>query len=90
MLSVVNLVPSWGMSVEYIVLDCLRDELDATAGWRHNVKMKSGESLVDRHWNTYQSQRKNILAGDGLDNVSVAHYVRSYTKYIKGLHWLLK
>ncbi len=52
--------------VRYIVLDRPLEEKLQTAGWRAEVP-----GLIERHHQTFQSQLKDILRGDGLPNVEV-------------------
>lgn len=68
-LSLVALCPP-GTRAEYTVIDRpLVDKL-ATAGWRASVIVK-GVPLVEAHHDRMRSSLKDILAGDGLPNVSV-------------------
>ena len=68
-LAFVSLVPP-GTRVEYVVIDRpLLDKL-STAGWRAGVMVK-GKELIVAHHERFQSSLKDILAGDGLPNVSV-------------------
>lgn len=68
-LAFVSLVPP-GSGVEYVVVDRpLLDKL-STAGWRAGVMVK-GKELVVAHHERFQSTLKDVLAGDGLPNVSV-------------------
>lgn len=65
----VILVPA-GSIVEYVVIDRpLLDKL-RDSGWRAGVMVK-GKSLVEAHHERFQSTLKDVLAGDGLPNVSV-------------------
>jgi hypothetical protein len=41
------------------------------AGWRANVTMRDGATLIEAHEQRFQSQLKDILRGDGLSNVTV-------------------
>lgn len=68
-LAFVSLVPS-GTQVEYVVVDRpLLDKL-RDAGWRSGVMVK-GKELIVAHHERFQSSLKDVLAGDGLPNVSV-------------------
>lgn len=68
-LAFVSLVPS-DTQVEYVVVDRpLLDKL-STAGWRAGVMVK-GKELIVAHHERFQSALKDVLAGDGLPNVSV-------------------
>lgn len=42
-------------------------------GWRNEVRIK-GETLIERHENIFQSNLKDILAGDGDNRVTVQRY----------------
>lgn len=61
-----TLVPATNL-VRYVVID--RDECDKRrdAGWRDHV----GFDLIAKHEQTFRSQIADILAGDGLPNVTV-------------------
>lgn len=59
-----------GMPVAYIVIDRPLSAKKADGGWRNGV-MIDGVSLIDRHDQQFRSQAKDILAGDGLPNVTV-------------------
>jgi predicted kinase len=62
-MSAAQLVPATN-PVRYVVIDRPLEEKIATRGWRP-------ESLVRKHHQHMQSQIKDILAGDGLPNVTV-------------------
>lgn len=68
-LAFVSLVPA-GTCVEYVVVDRPLLEKLRDAGWRSGVMVK-GRPLVEAHHDRFQSSLKDILAGDGLPNVSV-------------------
>jgi predicted kinase len=55
-----------GGQVRYVVLDRPMEEKVRDAGWRASVP-----HLLERHANTFGSQIKDILKGDGLRNVEV-------------------
>lgn len=71
-MAVAALAPEGG-AVRYIVLDRPMEEKRRDAGWRAEVKDKDGQpfDLIAKHAATFNSQIKDILAGDGLPNVSV-------------------
>lgn len=62
-MSAAQLVPATNPA-RYVVIDRPLEEKIATRGWR-------SESLVRKHHQHMQSQIKDILAGDGLPNVTV-------------------
>ena len=68
-LAFVSLVPV-GTRVEYVVIDRPLLEKLRDAGWRAGVMVK-GKELIVAHHERFQSSLKDILAGDGLPNVSV-------------------
>lgn len=57
--------------VNYHVIDRPLEEKIHTGGWRNNV-----DGLIERHHHTMQQNLKDILNGDGYENVSVADYRR--------------
>lgn len=61
-----------GASVRYFVCDRPMDEKKRDAGWRAEV-----EGLLERHDQTFRSQIKDIMAGDGLPHVSVVDLRRA-------------
>lgn len=60
-----------GALMEYVVIDRPLEEKIATGGWRNNVIFKGDVTLVEKHHKTFQSQLKDILAGDHKDYVVV-------------------
>lgn len=56
-----------GGPVRYIVIDRPMDEKKRDGEWRN----KLGFDLLKKHADTFQSQLKDILSGDGLPNVEV-------------------
>jgi len=56
-----------GSPVRYIVVDRPMDEKRATGGWRLSLPF----DLLAKHDQTFRSQIKEILRGDGLPNVTV-------------------
>lgn len=68
-LAFVSLVPP-GTQVEYVVVDRPLLEKLRDAGWRAGVMVK-GKKLIVAHHERFQSTLKDVLAGDGLPNVSV-------------------
>jgi predicted kinase len=56
--------------VRYVVVDRPLSLKKLSAGWRADVMMKGG-SLIDVHAQTFAAQLKDILACDGLPNVTV-------------------
>lgn len=71
-MAVAALAPAEG-PVRYIVIDRPMEEKRRDAGWRAEVKDKDGQpfDLIAKHHQTFQSQLKDILAGDNLSNVEV-------------------
>lgn len=69
-LACVALAPA-GVGVQYVVCNRPVVNKHANAGRRAGVVMADGRSLIDAHEQTFQSQLKDILAGDGLPNVTV-------------------
>ncbi len=71
-MSVAALAPEGG-KVRYIVIDRPMEDKYRDAGWRAEVKDKDGQpfDLIARHDQTFRSQIKDILAGDGLPNVEL-------------------
>lgn len=60
---VLSLVPR-GINVKYVVIERPLEHKLKTKGWRP-------ESLVRKHHNTFKSNRKAIMNGDGFSNVTV-------------------
>jgi len=62
-----SLAPEGG-AVRYIVIDRPMDEKYRDAGWRAEIKDKDGQpfDLIAKHAQTFASQAKDIIAGDGL------------------------
>ncbi len=60
-------------SIRYIVIDRSMDEKRRDAGWRAEIKGSDGEpfDLIAKHDQTFRSNLRDILAGDGLPNVTV-------------------
>lgn len=67
--NLVALAPK-GTKVEYIVIDRPLPEKITTGGWR-NFIIKDGETLVQRHHQSFQNALPHILRGDDLPNVVV-------------------
>lgn len=59
-----------GVGVRYVVCDRPMAQKVKDAGWRNDVLVK-GVPLLEAHQQRFQSQLKDILAGDGLPNVTV-------------------
>lgn len=53
--------------IRYIVIDRPLAEKQASGGWRNNLSI----DLIGKHHESFQSQLKDILKGDGLPNVEV-------------------
>ena len=63
------LVPK-DVPVRYVVINRpLKDKIE-TGGWRNSVSVK-GKTLIEYHDQVFNSNKKDILAGDGLPNVTV-------------------
>ena len=60
-------------NVRYIVIDRPIEAKRLTAGWRSDLRGADGEpfDLIAKHDQTFRSNLKDILAGDGLPNVEV-------------------
>lgn len=56
--------------IEYYVIDRPMAEKMRDAGWRAGIQI-NGVSLIERHHNTFQSNLKDILNGDGDPRVTV-------------------
>ena len=56
-----------GNPVRYIVLDTPEAAVRAQGGWRNELDF----DLIGKHFQTFNSQKKDILKGDGLPNVDV-------------------
>lgn len=57
-----------GTRVRYVVIERGMEARKRDAGWRDEVP-----GLMERHDQTFRSQREEILAGDNLPNVDVVH-----------------
>lgn len=59
--------------VHYIVINRSMEAKRQDGGWRNDVKDKDGKpfDLLAKHEQTFNSQIKDILSGDGLSNVTV-------------------
>lgn len=59
--------------VRYVVVDRPLEEKRRDAGWRADLRAEDGElfDLIGKHAQTFASQLGDILAGDGLPNVTV-------------------
>lgn len=57
--------------VRYVVVDRPLAEKIATGGWRLNVTFADGQTLIERHDQTFRSNIKAIMSGDELPNVRV-------------------
>jgi len=62
----INLVPSY-VHVEYIVIDRPMSEKRLDGGWRNALSF----DLLEKHQQTFNSNLKDILAGDNVPNVTV-------------------
>lgn len=59
------------IKVAYHVINRDLDEKMKWAGWREHVFVKGGKNLIEYHDQTFNSNLKDILLGDGLPNVTV-------------------
>lgn len=66
-----------GNPVVYVVIDRPLEEKYADAGWRSELEI----DLILKHHNTFQSNLKDILAGDRLPNVTVYDYRSEECKF---------
>jgi hypothetical protein len=64
-----SLVPN-DVPVLYVVIDRPLEEKKLSAGWRSGVTVR-GKPLIEYHEQTFKSNIKAILSGDGLPNVAV-------------------
>lgn len=69
-LACVALAPA-GAGVRYVVVDRPLEEKVRDGGWRNEVVLANGKTLIEAHHERFQSQLKDILSGDGLPQVSV-------------------
>lgn len=69
-LACVELAPA-GSSIRYVVCNRPMAQKVRDAGWRADVKMGDGKSLLEAHEQRFSSQLKDILNGDGMPNVTV-------------------
>jgi predicted kinase len=64
-----------GTKVQYIVVDRPLADKKRDGGWRLDVKFQQADGsvidLIDKHHQTFKSQERDILKGDGLPNVEV-------------------
>jgi predicted kinase len=70
---VVELCPSEYI-VKYFVMDRPLKQKIEDGGWRNDVIMKTGQTLIEYHDQIFKSNLKDILDGDGYDNVTVVDY----------------
>lgn len=59
-----------GTRVRYVVVERTMEQRKRDAGWREDVP-----GLLEKHDQTFRSQRADIMAGDHLGNVDVVHVV---------------
>ena len=64
-----------GIPVYYIVVNRPVEEKNKTSGWRSNIILPNGKTLIQAHEDLFQQNREDILSGDYLENV----YVRDYS-----------
>lgn len=69
-LACVALAPA-GAEVRYVACNRPMPNKIATGGWRNDVIMADGRTLLEVHEQRFQSQLKDILRGDGLAHVTV-------------------
>lgn len=62
--------------VRYVVIDRPMAEKIKDAGWRASVKI-GDQSLIEKHAQTFHSNLKAILSGDGIEGVKVYDYRRT-------------
>jgi predicted kinase len=67
----VSLATLCPVTVRYIVLDRPLEEKLESGGWRLEVKLSGGVGLIEKHHEVFQTNLKDVLKGDGLDNVVV-------------------
>jgi predicted kinase len=62
-----------GGPVRYVVIDRPMEEKRRDGGWRNEIIGSDGKpfDLIGKHDQTFRSQIKDILSGDGLSNVEV-------------------
>lgn len=73
-----------GAGVRYVVVDRPLDEKLRDGGWRNDVMLR-GKTLIEAHHERMQSVLKDVLAGDGLPQVTV---VDARTKQVERLEYL--
>jgi len=69
-----DLVPE-DTKIFYVVVDRPLAEKHETGGWRDTVIIKD-QKLIDYHHNTFQSNKKAIMNGDGDPRVSVVNMIQ--------------
>lgn len=67
--SILDIMPA-STPIRYLVIDRPIEQKRRDAGWRANVVIKD-TPLIDKHHQTFQSNLKDILAGDNDDRVQI-------------------
>ncbi len=60
-----------GVPVIYMIVNRTWFEKDRDGGWRKNIRMKRGISLMDTHQTTFESNEAEILRGDGIADMVI-------------------
>lgn len=69
-LAFVDLAPET-LRVRYHIIDRPMSDKIVSGGWRNAVKVKDDKPLMQKHAETFGSQLRDILSGDGRANVEV-------------------
>lgn len=60
-----------GGPVRYLVFDRPLEDKIRDGGWRNEIVLSNGKGLIEAHDQTFKSNLKDILNGDGMENVTV-------------------
>ncbi len=60
-----------GVPVIYMIVNRTWFEKDRDGGWRKNIRMKRGVTLMDSHQTTFESNEAEILRGDGIADMVI-------------------
>ena len=63
-----------GVSINYILIDRPLAHKVADGGWRNDVIMHDGKSLIESHHERFKSCVKHALQGDGIPSINVHDY----------------
>lgn len=59
------------IGILYVIINRPMEDKIRDAGWRKDIKVKDGRSLIEYHEQVFKSNLKDILAGDNMPNVSI-------------------